>query len=48
MKCQHRDWHTIDPIMSLIGRCDREKAKRIINLVDMKKLISIFQIAENN
>ena len=34
MKCQPRDWHTVHPIMDLMGRYDREKAKRIIDLVD--------------
>lgn len=38
MKCQPRDWHTIHPIMNLIGRYDREKARRIIDFVDLNRL----------
>ncbi len=38
MKCQPRDWHTVHPIMDLIGRYDREKAKRIIDIVDVSSL----------
>ena len=38
MKCQPRDWHTVHPIMDLIGRYDREKAKRIIDIVDVSRL----------
>lgn len=38
MKCQPRDWHTVHPIMNLIGRYDREKAKRIIDFVDVSRL----------
>lgn len=39
MKCQPRDWHTVHPIMELIGRYDREKAKRIIDIVDVSRLV---------
>lgn len=38
VKCQPRDWHTVHPIMNLIGRYDREKAKRIIDFVDVSRL----------
>lgn len=38
MKCQPRDWHTVHPIMDLIGRYDREKAKGIIDIVDVSSL----------
>lgn len=37
-KCLPRDWHSVNPIMSLIGRYDIEKAKRIVNLIDMSSL----------
>lgn len=33
-----RDWHSINPIMTVIGRYDSEKAKRIVNLIDRKSL----------
>lgn len=36
--CLPRDWHSINPIMTLIGRYDLEKAKRIVNLIDMNSL----------
>lgn len=38
VKCQPRDWHTVHPIMNLIGRHDREKARRIIDFVDVSRL----------
>lgn len=37
-KCPPRDWHAIHPIMNLIANYDREKAKRIIGLVDVSML----------
>lgn len=37
-KCLPRDWHSVNPIMMLIGRYDTEKAKRIVNLIDMNSL----------
>lgn len=39
VKCQPRDWHTVHPIMNLIGCYDRERAKRIIDFVDVKNLM---------
>ena len=38
MNCQPRDWHTIQPIMDLVGNYDIKKARRIINSVDLNKL----------
>ncbi len=34
-KCPFRDWHSIHPIMNFIERYDLDKAKRIIDLIDM-------------
>lgn len=39
VKCQPRDWHTVHPIMNLIGRYDREKAKRIVDFLDVSRLV---------
>lgn len=38
VKSQPKDWHTVHPIMNLIGRYDREKARRIIGFVDVSRL----------
>lgn len=38
IKCQPRDWHTIHPIMHLIALYDREKAKRIVDFIDVNRL----------
>ena len=38
MKCSPRDWHTIHPIMNLIGHYDQDKAKRIVNFIDLNRL----------
>lgn len=37
-KCLPRDWHSVNPVMMLIGIYDIDKAKRIVDLIDLKKL----------
>ena len=38
MNCPPRDWHTINPIMNLISRYDKDKAKRIVGFIDLNRL----------
>ena len=40
-KCLPRDWHSVNPIMRLIGRYDIKKAKRIVNLINMDSIAEI-------
>ena len=38
INCQPRDWHAIQPIMYLVALHDRQKARRIVNNIDINKL----------
>ncbi|WP_455040567.1 P-loop NTPase [Granulicatella adiacens] len=38
INCQPRDWHAIQPIMYLVALHDKQKARRIVNNIDINKL----------
>lgn len=47
-RCFPRDWHSIHPIMVLVGRCDLGKARRIVDLIDMDSLNKIAKDSWDN